>query len=144
MPADGAFGQCAAEALLSWLSVDGRTALFLPNQDQEITVLLPINLNRARGPWPLSDQTNPGSIYGPTFVLIAPTAKRQSRRIKVSNMTSYRAYAVRPNGNFDGYKALICANDDEAIVTARCLTDASAIELWTSERFVTRMEHKSK
>ena len=34
MPDDGVFGQCAAEALLGWLSVDGRTALFLPSEDQ--------------------------------------------------------------------------------------------------------------
>ena len=59
-------------------------------------------------------------------------------------MTPYRAYAVRPNGNFDGYQALVCTDDDEAIDTARHLTDSSAIELWTGERFVTRMEHKSK
>jgi hypothetical protein len=59
-------------------------------------------------------------------------------------MTPYRAYAVRPNGSFDGYKALNCADDDEAIGTARCLTESSAIELWSGERFVTRIEHRSK
>ena len=59
-------------------------------------------------------------------------------------MTDYRAYAVWPNGNFDGYKALACADDDEAIGTIRSLTDASAVELWTGERFVTRLERKSK
>jgi hypothetical protein len=59
-------------------------------------------------------------------------------------MTNYRAYAVRPNGNFDGYKALTCADDDEAIGTIRSLTDTSAIELWTGERFVTRLERKSR
>ena len=59
-------------------------------------------------------------------------------------MTSYRVYAVRWNGNFNGYSSMNCLNDDEAISTARCLTHDSAIELWTGERFVTRMEHKLK
>jgi hypothetical protein len=59
-------------------------------------------------------------------------------------MKNYRAYAVWPNGNFEGYEALICVDDDEAIGRARRLADKSAIELWSGERFITRLEHKSK
>jgi hypothetical protein len=59
-------------------------------------------------------------------------------------MKNYRAYAVWPNGNFEGYEALICVDDDEAIGRARRLADNSAIELWSGERFITRLEHKSK
>jgi len=59
-------------------------------------------------------------------------------------MAAYRAYAVWPNGNFDGYEALICIDDDEAIGRARSLSDNSAIELWSGEHFSTRLEHKSK
>lgn len=59
-------------------------------------------------------------------------------------MTAYRAYAVRPNGNFDGYEVLFCADDVEAIDRARRLSDNSATELWSGERFITRVEHKSK
>lgn len=59
-------------------------------------------------------------------------------------MAAYRAYAVWPNGNFDGCEALICADDDEAIDRARRLSDNSGIELWSGERFITRLEHKSK
>jgi hypothetical protein len=59
-------------------------------------------------------------------------------------MKNYRAYAVWPNGSFEGYEALICVDDDEAIGAARRLADKSAIELWSGERFITRLEHKSK
>jgi hypothetical protein len=59
-------------------------------------------------------------------------------------MIHYRAYAVRFDGNFDGYESLNCVDDDDAIGKARLLADDSAIELWSGERFVTRLEHKSK
>lgn len=59
-------------------------------------------------------------------------------------MSHYRAYAVRFDGNFDGYLSLVCADDLEAVGKARHLADDSAIELWTGERFVTRLEHRSK
>jgi hypothetical protein len=58
-------------------------------------------------------------------------------------MAHYRAYAVRFDGNFDGYEPLNC-DDDDAIGRAIRLSNNSAIELWTGERFVTRLEHKSK
>ena len=59
-------------------------------------------------------------------------------------MAHYRAYAVRFDGNFDGYESLNCADDDDAIGRAIRLSRNSAIELWTGERFVTRLEQKSK
>jgi hypothetical protein len=59
-------------------------------------------------------------------------------------MTHYRAYAVRLDGSFDGYSSLICADDDDAIGKARRLADDSAIELWSGERFIARLEHKSQ
>jgi hypothetical protein len=59
-------------------------------------------------------------------------------------MAHYRAYAVRFDGNFDGYESLICADDHDAIGKAKRLADGSAIELWTGERFVTRLEYKSE
>jgi hypothetical protein len=53
-------------------------------------------------------------------------------------MAHYRAYAVRSDGNFDGYESLTCADDDDAIGKAKPLADSSAIELWSGERFITR------
>jgi len=53
-------------------------------------------------------------------------------------MTDYRAYAVWPDGNFEGFKALICVDDNEAVNQARYLVDKGAIELWSCERFITR------
>ena len=52
-------------------------------------------------------------------------------------MVHYRAYAVRLDGNFDGYEALTCLDDDDAIA------DSTAIELWSGERFITRLEREA-
>ena len=43
-----------------------------------------------------------------------------------------------------GYDSLTCADDDDAIGKAKPLADSSAIELWSGERFITRLEYKSK
>jgi len=59
-------------------------------------------------------------------------------------MARYRAYAVQFDGNFDGYESLSCDDDDEAIREAQRLANNSAVELWSGERFVARMECKSK
>ena len=60
------------------------------------------------------------------------------------SLTQTLLYLDGVSVSFDGYEALTCADDDEAIGTIRCLTDTSAIELWTGERFVTRLERKSR
>jgi hypothetical protein len=59
-------------------------------------------------------------------------------------MARYRVYAVQFDGNFDGYETLSCTDDDEAIGEAQRLANNSAIEVWSGERFVARMECKSK
>ena len=48
------------------------------------------------------------------FVLAALTRKRSSRHRRTSFMKHYRAYAARLDGNFEGYKSLNCADDDDA------------------------------
>ena len=58
-------------------------------------------------------------------------------------MPDYRAYAVRFDGYCVGFELLVCADDSEAIDKARRVADNSAIELWTGERFITRLERKS-
>ena len=37
-------------------------------------------------------------------------------------MPYYRVYAVRFDGNFDGYESLSCADDDEAVGRAKRLS----------------------
>jgi hypothetical protein len=59
-------------------------------------------------------------------------------------MARYRVYAVQFDGNFDGYETLSCDDDVEAIGEAQRLADNSAIEVWSGERFVARMECKAK
>jgi hypothetical protein len=81
------------------------------------------------------------SVVG-RFRTLARNGHRTSMRKPL--MIRYRAYAVRFDGDFDGYESLNCVDDDDAIGKARLLADDSAIELWSGERFVTRLEHKSK
>ena len=59
-------------------------------------------------------------------------------------VVEYRAYSVDHDRHFVGFEALVCAEDAEAIEKASRLADRHAIELWSSERFVTRLEAKTK
>ena len=88
---------------------------------------------RERSSLPIRQQAPPRQE---TVVAFAPGNSRP--------MTHYRAYAVQFDGNFDGYQSLNCTDDDDAIVKARQLAERSAIELWSGERFITRLEHKSR
>jgi predicted dinucleotide-binding enzyme len=59
-------------------------------------------------------------------------------------VVEYRAYSVDHDGNFVGFEALVCADDAEAIEKVNRLADRYAIELWSGDRFVTRLEAKTK
>ena len=55
------------------------------------------------------------------------------------SVAQYRAYTVGRDGHFNGFEPLICADDAEAIEKAKRLVDGYDIELWSGERFVTRI-----
>jgi hypothetical protein len=55
-------------------------------------------------------------------------------------MAEYRAYLVGSDGHFIGVKPLVCENDAEAIESAKGLVDSHDIELWSGQRFVTRLK----
>ena len=55
-------------------------------------------------------------------------------------MAEYRAYVVGHDGHFLRFEALICADDAEAIAKAKRLVDDNDVELWSGERFVTRLK----
>jgi hypothetical protein len=59
-------------------------------------------------------------------------------------VTEYRAYAVDRDGHFIGYEPLVCADDADAIVQAKRFFVGNAIELWSGERLVIRLEAKMK
>ena len=59
-------------------------------------------------------------------------------------MAEYRAYKVGIDGHFVGYEPLVCADDVEAIIKAKRLVDGHDVELWSGERMVVRLEHKTK
>lgn len=43
------------------------------------------------------------------------------------------------DGHFVGFKALVCADDAEAINKAKRLVDGHDIELWSGARFIIRL-----
>jgi hypothetical protein len=59
-------------------------------------------------------------------------------------MAEYRAYTVDRDGHFLGFEPLVCANDAEAIEQAKRLIVNHAVELWSGERLVIRLEAKAK
>ena len=59
-------------------------------------------------------------------------------------MVEYRAYSVDRDGHFVGFEALICNDDAEAIEKAKRLVHGYAIELWSGDRLVMRLEAKTK
>lgn len=54
-------------------------------------------------------------------------------------MGNYRAYAVGQDGHFVGVQGLVCADDAEAIETARRLFHGQVVELWCGDRLVIQM-----
>jgi hypothetical protein len=54
-------------------------------------------------------------------------------------MAEYRAYTVGLDGHFVASRALICADDAEAIEKTRRLVDGHDIELWSGDRLIIRL-----
>ena len=59
-------------------------------------------------------------------------------------MVEYRAYLVDHDGHFVSLEPLLCTDDAEAIEKAKRLAGRFAIEVWSGERLVTRLEAKTK
>jgi hypothetical protein len=59
-------------------------------------------------------------------------------------MAEYRAYAIGQDGHFIGFEALVCTDDAEAIEKATRLVVRHAIELWSGDRLVMRLEYTPK
>jgi hypothetical protein len=58
-------------------------------------------------------------------------------------MAEYRAY-VMEDGHIRSSRAFVCDDDADAIVWANQLVDGHDIELWSGERFVTRLNRKQE
>jgi hypothetical protein len=56
----------------------------------------------------------------------------------------YRVYAVGSDGNFAGFKLMICRGDDEAVVKAKRQINGYDMEIWNGNRFVIRLVHRPK
>ena len=61
-----------------------------------------------------------------------------------AGMAEYRVFPVGLDGHFVGSRALTCASDAEAIEQAMRLVDGHDVELWSGDRFVTRLVYKPK
>jgi hypothetical protein len=59
-------------------------------------------------------------------------------------MAEYRAYTVGVDGHFIGFEPLVCRDDADAMTTAKRMVDGHAIEVWSGERFVVRLESKTR
>jgi hypothetical protein len=59
-------------------------------------------------------------------------------------MAEYRAYTVGLDGHFNGFEPLVCADDAEAIEKVKRLVDGHDVELWSADRFVTRLKREVK
>jgi hypothetical protein len=57
-------------------------------------------------------------------------------------MADYRAYTVGLDGHFIASQAFCCDDDSEAIEQARQFVDGHAVELWSGERFIARLEKR--
>jgi hypothetical protein len=59
-------------------------------------------------------------------------------------MPEYRAYTVGDDGHIIGFEPLVCASDDEAIEKAKRLAEVHAVELWSGDRLVKRLNVTGK
>jgi hypothetical protein len=59
-------------------------------------------------------------------------------------MAEYRAYTIGVDGHFIGSAPLVCRDDAEAVAKAKRMVDGHAIEVWSGERFVVRLESKTR
>lgn len=59
-------------------------------------------------------------------------------------MRVYRAYLTDDAGRFSGVKFLNCANDDDALRTARKYAAYSPVHVWDQDRFIRTVEQRSR
>jgi len=59
-------------------------------------------------------------------------------------VNEYRAYTVGTDGHITSSRAFRCADDGEAVTWAEQLQDGRAIEVWSGERFVIRLDNPLK
>ena len=55
-------------------------------------------------------------------------------------MAEYRAYAVGHDGHIVKAAPLVCEDDEEALTEAAKILAGYTIEIWSGDRFVTRLD----
>ena len=79
-----------------------------------------------------------------SFISQCVPNRKLRAEVEDRGMVEYRAYTVDRDGHFLGFEPLVCANYAEAIEQAKRLVDDHAIELWSGERLVIRLEAMAK
>lgn len=59
-------------------------------------------------------------------------------------MLEYRAYFVGEDDHFVGFRAFVCAGDEDATIWAKQLVDGHNIELWNGDRHVVTLVAKKE
>ena len=54
-------------------------------------------------------------------------------------MAEYRAYTIGHDGHFISFEGFVARDDDDATSKAMRLVNGRDLELWSGERFVTRL-----
>ena len=62
----------------------------------------------------------------------------------VAKVSEYRIYVIGEDGNAVILRAFVCDNDADATIWAKQLIDRQDVELWSGNRFVTRVESTAK
>jgi hypothetical protein len=65
-------------------------------------------------------------------------------RIEAARVSQYRAYVIGYDGHITSFRTFVCNSDADATVWTKQLLDGHDIELWSGDRFVTRLNAMGK
>jgi hypothetical protein len=57
----------------------------------------------------------------------------------VAKVSEYRAYILGADGHIVSFRTFICGDDADATIWAKQMADTHGVELWSHDRFVTRL-----
>ena len=82
----------------------------------------------------------PSAITARSVASIGDRGSRAPVQCREHDMSHYRAYLIRLDGEFKSVIELDCANDNSAVESAMQLVDRCRVELWQNDRLVRRLK----
>jgi hypothetical protein len=64
--------------------------------------------------------------------------------VGATGLVEYRAFVIGHDGHFIDVEPMVCTDDAEAIEKAKRLVYGFAVEIWSGDRLVTRLEANTK